>query len=119
MPIARGKQCKLRAAELRDEALFRDPPDKEDCPICFLPMPASVLCCISLPPANVTSVPIGDFAIENKVMADKVSFEYYECCGKSICRGCMYSFCKSGNLANVHFVKQRERGKQIKKLLNK
>jgi hypothetical protein len=52
-------------------------------------------------------------------MADKVSFEYYECCGKSICRGCMYSFCKSGNLANVHFVKQRERGKQIKKLLNK
>ena len=31
--------CKLRAAELRDEALFKDPPLKEDCPICFLPIP--------------------------------------------------------------------------------
>ena len=29
------KQCKQRAAELRDEALFKDPPPKEDCPICF------------------------------------------------------------------------------------
>jgi hypothetical protein len=33
------KECKLRAAELRDEALFKDPQDKEECPICFLPMP--------------------------------------------------------------------------------
>jgi sulfatase maturation enzyme AslB (radical SAM superfamily) len=33
------KECKQRAAELRDEALFKDPPAKEDCPICFLPMP--------------------------------------------------------------------------------
>jgi hypothetical protein len=29
--------CKLRVAELRDEALFKDPPAKEDCAICFLP----------------------------------------------------------------------------------
>jgi tRNA U34 5-methylaminomethyl-2-thiouridine-forming methyltransferase MnmC len=27
------KICKQRAAELRDEALFKDPPPKEDCPI--------------------------------------------------------------------------------------
>jgi hypothetical protein len=27
------KICKQRAAELRDEALFKDPPAKEDCPI--------------------------------------------------------------------------------------
>jgi hypothetical protein len=27
------KQCKLRAAELRDEELFKDPPLKEDCPL--------------------------------------------------------------------------------------
>ena len=33
------KDCKLRAAELHDEALFKDPPPKEDCPICVLPMP--------------------------------------------------------------------------------
>jgi hypothetical protein len=34
--------CKLRAAELRDEALFKDPPAKEDCPICFLPDAAAI-----------------------------------------------------------------------------
>ena len=28
------KKCQLRAAELHDEALFKDPPAKEDCPIC-------------------------------------------------------------------------------------
>ena len=33
------KLCKLRAAELRDKALFKGPPAKDDCPICFLPMP--------------------------------------------------------------------------------
>ena len=33
------KRCERRAAELCDEALFKDPPPKEDCPICFLPMP--------------------------------------------------------------------------------
>jgi hypothetical protein len=32
------KDCKQRAAELRDEALFKDPPAKEDCPF------ASYLC---------------------------------------------------------------------------
>ena len=99
------KDCKRRAAELRDEAVFKDPPDKEDCPICFLPMPAEVLCCISLPPATITSVPISDFAKRNKVMVNKVSIEYYECCGKSICRGCMYSFCKSGNVGKCPFCK--------------
>ena len=37
---------------LRDEALFKDPPVKEDCPICFLPMPKNLICCVSLPPAT-------------------------------------------------------------------
>ena len=27
------KPCKQRAAELHDEALFKDPPPKEDCPV--------------------------------------------------------------------------------------
>jgi hypothetical protein len=54
------KDCKLRAAELRDEALFKDPPAKEDCPICFLPMPAQLICCFSLPSATILSVPIYD-----------------------------------------------------------
>ena len=61
--------CKLRAAELRDEALFKDPPAKEDCPICFLPMPGSIASCTSLPPATILSVPIFDFAEANIVLA--------------------------------------------------
>jgi hypothetical protein len=51
------KQCKQRAAELRDEALFKDPPPKEECLICFLPMPIELICCVSLPPATISSVP--------------------------------------------------------------
>jgi hypothetical protein len=61
------KLCKERAAELRDKALFKDPPPaKEDCPICFLPMPSNVICCISLPPATTLSVPIYDYAVANE-----------------------------------------------------
>jgi TPR repeat protein len=42
------------------------------------------------------SVPINDFAA-NVELADEESETYYECCGKSICRGCHYSSWKSGN----------------------
>jgi hypothetical protein len=91
------KQCKQRAAELRDEALFKDPPPMEDCPICFLPMPNKLLSCVSLPPATISSVPINDFAIANEVLAAKATDEYYPCCGKNICAGCVYSFGQSGN----------------------
>ena len=34
------KKCERRVAELHDEALFKQPPLKEDCPICFLPLPS-------------------------------------------------------------------------------
>ena len=34
------KECKKRAAELLDEALFKQPPPDEDCPICFLTLPS-------------------------------------------------------------------------------
>jgi hypothetical protein len=95
--------CKLRAAELRDEALFKDPPPKEDCPICFLPMPKNLICCISLPPATILSVPIFDFAIANVDLTDKETAHFYSCCGKSVCGGCVYSFCKSGNIGRCPF----------------
>ena len=88
--------CKLRAAELRDEALFKDPPPKEDCPICFLPMPMKLLCCISLPPATLSSVPIIDFAKANEELVDELTETYYSCCGKSTCGGCLYSVSISG-----------------------
>eukprot|EP00579_Thalassiosira_antarctica_P010984 CAMPEP_0201921174 /NCGR_PEP_ID=MMETSP0903-20130614/9580_1 /ASSEMBLY_ACC=CAM_ASM_000552 /TAXON_ID=420261 /ORGANISM="Thalassiosira antarctica, Strain CCMP982" /LENGTH=305 /DNA_ID=CAMNT_0048458087 /DNA_START=115 /DNA_END=1032 /DNA_ORIENTATION=- len=56
------KQCKRRAAELFDEALFQEPPPKDDCPICFLPL---------------------WFGTENRI--------YQSCCGKFLCRGCFYA----------------------------
>ncbi|KAL7528794.1 hypothetical protein ACHAXR_002640 [Thalassiosira sp. AJA248-18] len=52
------KECKKRAAEIFDEALFKQPPPNEDCPICFLRLP---------------------FCGEK---------QYNSCCGKMICIGC-------------------------------
>ena len=50
------------AAELHDIELFKQPPPKEDCPICFIRLP----------------------------MYHKGS-TYYACCGKIICTGCAYA----------------------------
>jgi hypothetical protein len=91
------KDCKLRAAELRDEALFKDPPPKEDCPICFLPIPRHLISCVPLPPATIYSIPIYDYAIAHEELANKDLEHYYPCCGKNICGGCVYSFCESSN----------------------
>eukprot|EP00984_Skeletonema_dohrnii_P012110 scaffold4870_cov75-Skeletonema_dohrnii-CCMP3373.AAC.2 len=56
--------CKERAAELRDEKLFRQPESTHlgDCPICFLPLPLNH---------------------QKSVMKS--------CCGKMICMGCDYA----------------------------
>jgi TPR repeat protein len=89
--------CKQRAAELRDEALFKDPPPKEDCPICFLPMPNKLICCATLLPATILSVPISNFADANEELADENMDGNFPCCGKSVCAGCVYSFDMSGN----------------------
>ena len=56
------KECRKRAAELHDEKLFKQPPRKEDCPICFLQLP---------------SLGIGN--------------RYQTCCGKVICSGCIHA----------------------------
>ena len=97
------KECKRRAAELHDEALFKDPPPKEDCPICFLPMPVNLICCASLPPATLTSIPIHDFALANEELAKMETKHYYlKCCGKSICGRCVHSFVvRSGNIGQI------------------
>jgi TPR repeat protein len=60
-------------------------------------MPNELICCITLPPATILSVPIRDFAIANDELAYEKTEIYYSCCGKSICGGCVYSFHKSGN----------------------
>mmetsp|Transcript_8710 Transcript_8710/g.14803 ORF Transcript_8710/g.14803 Transcript_8710/m.14803 type:complete len:146 (-) Transcript_8710:193-630(-) len=58
------RACKKRAAELRDEILFKQPESSHlgDCPICFLPLP-----------------------IDN----DKSNM--MACCSKTICNGCDYA----------------------------
>ncbi|KAL7525944.1 hypothetical protein ACHAXR_001231, partial [Thalassiosira sp. AJA248-18] len=55
-------ECKKRAAEIFDEALFKTPPPNEDCPICCLRLP--------LEPSDS---------------------QYKACCGKIICNGCAYA----------------------------
>jgi TPR repeat protein len=113
--------CKERAAELHDEALFKDPPAMEDCPICFLPMLSLLVCSVSLPPATISSVPIYDFATANAALAQLDTEQYYECCGKSICGGCVHSFRESGNIGTCAFCKaermitDKERVKEMMK----
>ena len=91
---------------LWEEALFQDPPAKEDCPICYLPMPVRLLLCISLPPATLSSLPINDFvANQYQEAASKAMDVYYPCCGKNICKGCVHSFQMSGNARMCPFCK--------------
>ena len=51
-----------RAAKLHDEKLFKEPPPKEDCPICF----------IRIPTLDTGS-------------------KFQTCCGKEICSGCIHA----------------------------
>jgi len=57
-------KCKERAAELRDDILFRQPDSSHlgDCPICFLPLPI-----------------------------DQQKSTLMGCCCKNICKGCVYA----------------------------
>ena len=55
------KVCERRVAELHDEALFKEPPPREECPICFLPLPLDVR-----------------------------QTTFNSCCGKLVCNGCIY-----------------------------
>ena len=57
--------CKKRAAELFEEELFKDHPERGECPICMLTLPAD----------------------PNEIM-------FKVCCGKHICCGCMHAQCK-------------------------
>ena len=104
-----GRSLKSNANDVpqrRDEALFKDPPAKEDCQICFLPMPVQIIACASLPPATISSNPINDYALANRhglgIMATS---QYITCCGKNICAGCVYSFSESGNIGMCAFCK--------------
>ena len=56
------KKCKKRAAELYDEALFKEPPPRDECDICMLTLPLDAIC-----------------------------QKYQTCCGKVLCSGCIYA----------------------------
>jgi len=61
------------AAELHDEKLFKQPPPKEDCPICFLRLPTL-----------------------------NTGWNYKTCCGKAVCSGCFRAplYDNQGNKVN-------------------
>ena len=65
--------------EISDEDLFKQPPPREDCPICFLLLPTI-----------------------------RSGRRYQSCCGKTICSGCVYApvYDNQGNKVDV--VKQNE-----------
>jgi len=105
------QECKRRAAELHDEALFKDPPAKEDCPICFIPMPERLIACMTLAPATISSVPNYEYTLANEELANMGTETYYSCCGKSICGGCMHSFRMSGNDEKCPYCKAETMGK--------
>ena len=66
------RECKKRAAELHEEALFKQPPTVDDCPICFLRMPVL-----------------------------DTGRRYMSCCGKVVCSGCNHApvYDHEGNVA--------------------
>jgi TPR repeat protein len=68
-------------------------------------MPIRIISCVSLPPATIMSVPIYDYANANEELANMGMAHYYSCCGKSICGGCIHSFCESGNFGTCPFCK--------------
>jgi len=57
------KACKIRAKEIHDEKLFKQPPPLEDCPICFVRLPEMI-----------------------------TGRTYMVCCGKNICNGCCHGY---------------------------
>jgi hypothetical protein len=65
---------------------------------------------MSLPPGTISSVPIADFAMANVELAEKETAHFYSCCGKSVCRGCIYSFNESGNTGKCPFCKSDQIG---------
>ena len=87
-------------------------------------MPVTVISCISLAPATISSVPIFDLAEANEEFAGEQAKTYYPCCGQSICVGCIQSFCKSGNIEKCPYCNTEGQGsktdeEEIEKLIKR
>ena len=59
------------------------------------------------------------FAIANEGLAEKTTEEYYPCCGKSICAGCIHSFRESGNSDRCPFCNAERMGKTDEVMVEK
>ena len=46
-------------------------------PFCFLPMPVKLICCMTHPPATISSVPIHNYAMSNERLATEPMEKYY------------------------------------------
>ena len=66
--------CAAATIACSDEDLFKQPPPREECPICMLPLPL-----------------------------DDGETDYQACCGKVICCGCMHAVEQEIIVAFVHF----------------
>jgi len=92
------KACRKRAAELHDEALFKQPPPREECPICMLTLP---------------------------LYDTRTGVTFRSCCGKGICDGCEYAMDESDAKGLCPFCKSppsnsnEEEIVRLKKLMKK
>ena len=79
-----GLLCERRAAELYDEQLFKDPPPRDECPICML----------TLLYGNNTET-------------------FKPCCGKTVCSGCIYAILeREGGVDKCPFCRAPEEGRK-------
>ena len=67
--------------------------------------------CVSLPPATLSFVPIYVFAVANEGFAQMETEEYFTCCWKCICKGCVHSLQKSGNHGKCPYCNSDQVGK--------
>ena len=91
------KACERRVAELQEEALSKEHPPNEECPICMLTLPHE---------PNASS--------------------FMSCCGKSICNGCIYSIEMDSEVKDLcafcrtpHTSSEEEEIERLNKLIDK
>jgi hypothetical protein len=87
--------CARRAAELRDEALFKDPPGWRTVKFASYQCQEKIYLVYHFHP-RLYPIPIYDYAESNEELASKVTEVFMNVVGMSICSGCIPSFCASG-----------------------
>lgn len=102
-PVTRSLTLKARMRHQYEINLFADPPGKEVCAKCLLPVPDNLTCGVSPFPATITSVPNYEYEIANNKLASMATAAYYTCCGKIVCKGCIHHLLTNRNFAKCFF----------------